>query len=100
MTRFDEKSRYRDVEIRTHREQDGTLRLFLARRFLPDPASLRVLATARLTESDRLDLIAHRSLGEATAFWRIADANAALDPDDLLSPIGRRLAVPDPTGAR
>ena len=40
---------------------------------------------------DRLDLITARTLGDPEQFWRICDANDALDPDDLAEP-GRRLA--------
>jgi nucleoid-associated protein YgaU len=43
--------------------------------------------------SDRLDLIAARTLGDPLLFWRIADANLALDPFDLVEP-GRALTVP------
>ena len=93
---FDQKSRYRDLPVKTFVEPDGSERRFVARRLLPDPGTLRTLATVRITDSDRLDLIAHRTLGEPTAFWRVADANAAMDPDDLLAPAGRRLRVPSP----
>lgn len=93
---FDEKSRYRGLPILTHVEPDGTLRRHVARRFLPDPQALREAARVRVTDSERLDLIAGRMLGEPTLFWRIADANGAMDPDELLSPAGRRLRVPSP----
>lgn len=93
---FDDKSRYKDLEQKTFVEADGFERRYVARRFLPDPASLRTLATVKVTDSDRLDLMAHRRLGEATATWRIADANAAMDPADLLVPTGRRLRIPSP----
>lgn len=93
---LDQKSRYKDLAIKTFGAADGSERRYLARRFLPDPATLRTLTTVRVTDSQRLDLIAHRSLGEPTVFWRIADANAAMDPDDLLAPVGRRLIVPSP----
>jgi hypothetical protein len=93
---FDEKSRYKDLPILSYIEADGTERRFVARRFLPDPAALRTLTTVKVTDSERLDLIAYRTLGEPTAFWRVADANAAMDPDELLTPAGRRLRVPSP----
>ena len=44
-------------------------------------------------ENDRLDLIADRSYGEATRFWRIADANSELDARRLIEP-GREIDVP------
>lgn len=93
---FDAKSRYRDLAIRTHIEADGRERRYVARRILPDPAALRPMGHVRVTDSDRLDLMAHRHLGEPTVFWRIADANAAMHPDDLLSLAGRRLVIPSP----
>lgn len=93
---FDAKSRYKDLAVKTHPGADGRARRHVARRFLPDPSALRPLGFARITDSDRLDLVAHRHLGEPTAFWRIADANAAMHPDDLLAPVGRRLVVPSP----
>lgn len=93
---FDEKSRYRDLKVLTHVGPDGTERRYVSRRLLPDPAALRPLTRVRMTDSERLDLIAHRTLGEPTAFWRVADANAAMDPDELLQPAGRLLVVPSP----
>jgi len=70
----------------------------LGRRTLPDPGGLRVLAWHRVAADDRLDLVAARHLGDPTAFWRIADANAALDPDALVGPDaeGDVLLVPVP----
>jgi hypothetical protein len=93
---FDQKSRYKDLPIKSHLEPGGRERRYVARRFLPDPAALRTLTTVKVTDTERLDLIAHRTLGEPTAFWRVADANGAMDPDELLTPAGRRLRVPTP----
>jgi nucleoid-associated protein YgaU len=44
-------------------------------------------------ENDRLDLIADRSYGDATRFWRIADANSELDARRLIEP-GRVIDLP------
>ncbi|HKP98436.1 MAG TPA: tail protein X [Fibrobacteria bacterium] len=44
--------------------------------------------------SDRLDLLAARHYGDATGFWRIADANGELQARDLLAPAGRIIRVP------
>jgi hypothetical protein len=83
-------SRYDAVGIATIDVPDGTggrrsVR-YLRRRSLPDPATLRPLALHRAAADDRLDLVTARYLGDPTAFWRVADANAALDPDDLVGP--------------
>ena len=42
---------------------------------------------------DRLDLLAHRYFGDPLQFWRIADANPALAPEDVLDP-GARISIP------
>jgi nucleoid-associated protein YgaU len=51
-----------------------------------------------VTEGDRLDLIAFRTLGDPEIFWRICDANDAMNPFDLVADgeIGRKLRVPIP----
>ena len=43
---------------------------------------------------DRLDLLAHRYLGDSELFWRICDANALLRPDELTEETGRRISIP------
>ena len=55
----------------------------------PTRATSRPLAVHRVAAGDRLDLIAARYLGDPTAAWQIADANAALDPDELTGAGGR-----------
>ena len=49
---------------------------------------------------DRLDLVAARYLGDPTAAWQVADANGALDPDELtaVEAEGDLLVVPFPGG--
>lgn len=34
--------------------------------------------------NDRLDVMAHRNSSDATMFWHIADANTALEANDLI----------------
>lgn len=95
-------SRYDGVEVASTRVADGLggereVR-YLRRRLLPEPSGAPALAHHRVTEDDRLDLIAARYYGDPTASWRISDANAALDPDDLVGreAAGRLLVVPVP----
>jgi hypothetical protein len=54
----------------------------------PPPSVVHTVAAA-----DRLDLLAERYLGDPFEFWRIADANPALAPEDILDP-GARIAIP------
>lgn len=71
---------------------------YLRRRVLPDPDTLLPIALHTVAASDRLDLISARYLSDPTAFWQIADANAALDPDALVGPAaeGTVLLIPSP----
>jgi len=71
---------------------------YLRRRRVPDPALAVPLALHRVSGDDRLDLVSARYYGDATAFWRICDANRALDPDDLVAAdaVGSVLVVPVP----
>jgi len=47
-------------------------------------------------EGDRLDLITARTLSDPEQFWRIADANDAMDPTDLTNEPGSRLRIATP----
>jgi hypothetical protein len=47
-----------------------------------------------LSEGERLDHVAYHYYKDATRFWRICDANAALWPDDLAADIGRNILIP------
>jgi len=51
-----------------------------------------------VTQSDRLDNLAARYLGDPELFWRICDANAATVPDDLTDTIGERILITLPQG--
>jgi nucleoid-associated protein YgaU len=42
---------------------------------------------------DRLDLLSYKFYRNPEKFWLIADANTAMDPEDLLEP-GRQLLIP------
>jgi hypothetical protein len=55
-----------------------------------------MLVEVTLTDGDRLDLIAARTLGASEQFWRICDGENAMNPFELESRPGRRLRVPIP----
>lgn len=71
---------------------------YLRRRLPADPATATPLARHRVRAGDRLDLIAARYYGDPTASWRIAEANTALDPDELTGPAAEAtvLLIPVP----
>lgn len=49
----------------------------------PLPGNLPLLGYHRRHSGQRLDLIASHYLSDATAFWRLCDANGAMSPDAL-----------------
>lgn len=93
---FTHTSRYYTLETVTLTISDGREIAYKRRRFLPNPAALQVLAEVVVTQGDRLDLITARTLGDPEHFWRVCDANSAMNPFDLTTEIGRRLRIPLP----
>jgi hypothetical protein len=69
---------------------------YLRRRPTPVPPTQPPLARHRVADDDRLDLLAGRYLGDPLAAWRIADANAALDPLAVTARPGDVVVVPTP----
>jgi hypothetical protein len=92
---FEPNSRYYVIETATYVTADGRAIAYKRRRFLPHGADMPLLGQARVEQSDRLDLVANRTMGDAEQFWRVADANDAMNPFDLVEP-GRVLRVPVP----
>jgi hypothetical protein len=89
-------SRYEKVPEHEIETTDGrTVRYKGIREIAPTPARMG----HELTQGERLDHVAHRYYRDAERFWRIADANLALWPDDLLEP-GRVIAVPPSRGEK
>jgi len=93
---FDHTSRYVTLPIHHCTDAEGRTVAYVGRRFLPQGDTLPVLATVVCKEGDRLDQFAARTLGDPTLFWRIADANNAMDPMELTAAPGRELIVPTP----
>ena len=93
---FDPNSRYHAIETATYTTPDGRQVSHKRRRFLPQGDEMPLLGEVTVTQGERLDLIAARELGDPEAFWRICDANDAIDPLELLEVLGRRLRIPLP----
>lgn len=69
---------------------DGQVVTALTARFVPStPAGFY----HTFNSAERLDLLAYRYYGNPEKFWRIADANTEMDPEDLEEP-GRQLLIP------
>lgn len=94
---FEPDSRYYAIETAELTLPDGRKLAYKRRRFLPQGKSMELLVEVSVTEGDRLDLITARSLGDPKQFWRIADANDSIHPQQLTAENGRSLRVPVPT---
>jgi nucleoid-associated protein YgaU len=88
---FSDRSRYRAVPTVEARTPDGRAVAALKLRRLPAATG----KTVAVKEGDRLDLLARSRLGDATAYWRIADANTELEARDLETPPGRAIVAPE-----
>jgi hypothetical protein len=97
---FDYTSRYYTLDTAVLTAPDGTVTTYVRRRFLPQGMSLPLMTQAAVAPGDRLDLLSNRVYGDPLAFWRICDANDAMDPLDMLAEAAadptRRLRVPLP----
>lgn len=95
---FPPTSRYHGIDLATMETADGAAVIYLRRRFVPQPERFELLQEHTVTEGDRLDNIAARYLGDPEQFWRIADANRAMRPEELTEEIGRKLRITHPEG--
>jgi len=93
---FDHTSRYVRIETTTHARADGRQIAYKRRRFLPQGESLPLLVDLHIGRGDRLDLLAARTIGDPQQYWRLADANNAMHPDELTAEPDASLRVPVP----
>ena len=90
-------SRYYSLETATFKTPDGRFLPYKRRRFLPKGEEMPLLVEVTVSAADRLDLIAARTIGDPEQYWRICDANNAMNPADLTREVGRGLRVPIPS---
>lgn len=95
---FGPNSRYYLTPTARLRREDGAEVAYLRRRFVPPPERFALLAEHTVSEGERLDLLAHQYLGDPEQFWRLADANGAVRPEELTAEPGRRLRITLPEG--
>lgn len=93
---FDPMSRYYHLETATYTTPEGSVIAYKRRRFLPRGENMPPLIEVTVTHGDRLDLITARTLGDPEQFWRVGDANNAMDPLELTAELGKTLRVPVP----
>jgi hypothetical protein len=90
---FPATSRYFNVEIATLEDAQGELVRYLRRRFVPAPERFVTIGEHVVVEGDRLDNLSARLIGDPEQFWRLCDANRALEPDELTAKVGRSIRI-------
>ncbi len=84
---FDPTSRYYKIAqaTLTVTDSDGLPReiKYVRRRFIPAADTMTTLAEYRVVQGDRLDNVTARFLNDPTQFWRVCDANSAMDAEEL-----------------
>ena len=97
-TLFPPTSRYHGIGVSKLTTGEGEPIAYLRRRFVPPQDRFAILQEHTVTEGERLDIIAARYLGDPEQFWRICDANGAIDPNELTETIGGRIRITLPEG--
>ncbi len=97
---FDPTSRYYNIEVATltPTNLDGLPReiRYVKRRFIPPRDGATTLLEHTVTQEERLDNITARYLGDPTQYWRVCDANTALQPDALTDTVGNVIEIAMP----
>jgi hypothetical protein len=88
---FFKGSRYAKVETLEFTDRDGRIIKYKAVRLIPVTVPRQAHKVQR---GERLDHVADRYFRDPERFWRIADANTILWPDDLVSEPGERILIP------
>jgi hypothetical protein len=91
-------SRYHKTATATLETADGRQIAYLRRRFLPDPAQFSTLQEHSVASGERPDQLAARYLGDAEQFWRLADANGVMRPEELTEVVGDKVRITLPEG--
>lgn len=96
--KFPPTSRYHDVEVAQLELADGRTVSYLRRRVVPPPEQHALLREHVVRQGERLDQITATYLGDPEQFWRVADANGAIAPEELTRDAGRPLRITLPAG--
>lgn len=96
--RFAPTSRYYGIETAIFIDSGGVERVYLKRRLVPPPERFALLLEHRVRPGERLDNVTAEHLDDPEQFWRVADANRAMRPEDLTKDPGRMLRITLPEG--
>ncbi len=97
-TAFPVASRYYQIETAQLETAGGKKIIYLRRRFIPPASRFTLLEEHTVIQGERLDNITAQHLGDPEQFWRVCDANNAMQPEELTETIGRKLRITLPEG--
>jgi hypothetical protein len=95
---FASTSRYYGIATARLTQADGRTAVYVQRRFLPPPENFAPLQIVTIAAGDRLDNLAARHIGDPQQFWRLCDANGAMQPEALVATAGSLLIITLPEG--
>lgn len=95
---FASTSRYYGIATSRLTQADGSVAVYVQRRFLPFPENFAALQIVTIAAGDRLDNVAARYLGDPHQSWRLCDANGAMQPEALVAEPGATLLITMPEG--
>lgn len=95
---FTPTSRYSGSETAEWTKVNGQKVLFVKRRFIPKPENFATLQEHLIEENDRVDNLAAHYFSDPQLYWRLCDANGAMNPDDLTAASGRSIRITLPEG--
>ena len=91
-------SRYATTETTTYTAADGRMVVHFRRRFIASEDRFQTIEEHVVIEGERPDTLAARFLGDAEQWWRLADANGVLRPEELSETPGRTVRITLPEG--
>ena len=94
---FPRTSRYHAIETARLTTSEQREIVYVRRRFIPPANDAAVAVEYKIEQGDRLDNVTAQQLGDPEQFWRLCDANEAMQPTEL-EEIGRWVKVPLPIG--
>ena len=94
---FGPTSRYASLPVARLTLDDGIEIAYVRRRFIPPSNRFATIGAHEVQGHERLDHITATHLGDPEQFWRICDANEAIDPLEL-TVTGRRIRITLPEG--
>jgi hypothetical protein len=95
---FGPTSRYYGIPTARLTQANGRTAVYVRRRFLPQTENFAPLQVILVVAGDRLDNVSATYTGDPLQWWRLCDANGAMQPELLVAEPGSKLIIPLPEG--